>query len=223
MVARETSPSWDNRCVPADLVTVVGVVANGFGYATFHVDGSLRSAGDAGPGDYRAVQPAVVPIILEHDLELVVGKVTYLERDDRVLYAVGRVRRDVSGEGVLSFSPGWAGRRTGGKRLTGLRLEEVSLTRDPASVGVGRVWFLESRAAGGWPAGIRQVTLAELDAATLEAWYGQLIRSGAKDGGGLSAKTVTNTAGVLSVAFGDAVRLKLLRHNPAGRGAYTSA
>jgi integrase len=63
--------------------------------------------------------------------------------------------------------------------------------------------------------GIGQATLAELDAATLEAWYGRLVRSGGKDGGGLSAKTVANTAGVLSVALGDAVRLKLLRHNPA--------
>ena len=63
--------------------------------------------------------------------------------------------------------------------------------------------------------GIGQVKLSELDAATLEAWYGRLLVAGGNDGGGLSAKTVANTAGVLSVALADAVRLKLLRHNPA--------
>lgn len=60
-----------------------------------------------------------------------------------------------------------------------------------------------------------QVRLSELDTATLEAWYGRLLKSGGNNGRGLSAKTVANTAGVLSVALGDAVRLKLLRYNPA--------
>ena len=63
--------------------------------------------------------------------------------------------------------------------------------------------------------GIGQVKLSELDTATLEAWYGRLRRSGGNAGDGLSPKTVANTAGILSVALGDAVRLKLLRHNPA--------
>ena len=56
---------------------------------------------------------------------------------------------------------------------------------------------------------IGNAKLSALDTASLEAWYGRLIADG------LSAKTVANTAGVLSVALGDAVRLGKLRHNPA--------
>lgn len=63
--------------------------------------------------------------------------------------------------------------------------------------------------------GIGQIDLADLEAALLEAWYGRLLVSGGNKGQGLSAKTVANTAGVLSIALSDAVRLKLLRHNPA--------
>ncbi|MDP2292973.1 MAG: site-specific integrase [Actinomycetota bacterium] len=63
--------------------------------------------------------------------------------------------------------------------------------------------------------GIGRAKVAELDAATLERWYSSLIASGGRGGRGLSPKTVANTAGVLSVALGDAVRLKLLRYNPA--------
>lgn len=63
--------------------------------------------------------------------------------------------------------------------------------------------------------GIGQLKISELDGAILEAWYGRLLTSGARGGQPLSAKTVANTAGVLSVALSDAVRLKLLRHNPA--------
>lgn len=56
--------------------------------------------------------------------------------------------------------------------------------------------------------------LAELTTADLERWYASL--AGGADGSvGLSPKTVANTAGVLSAALSDAVRLKLLRHNPA--------
>ncbi len=58
------------------------------------------------------------------------------------------------------------------------------------------------------------VMLSALDAATLEAWYTRLTVSGGGRGKPLSAKTVANTAGVLSVALADAVRLKLLKHNP---------
>ena len=61
---------------------------------------------------------------------------------------------------------------------------------------------------------IGHVKLSELDAATLEAWYTRLLAGGGSTGQPLSAKTVANTAGVLSMALGDAVRLKLLRHNP---------
>jgi len=61
---------------------------------------------------------------------------------------------------------------------------------------------------------IGHVKLSELDAATIEAWYGRLLAAGSARGGPLSAKTVANTAGILSIALGDAVRLKLLRHNP---------
>jgi len=61
---------------------------------------------------------------------------------------------------------------------------------------------------------IGHVKLSELDAVTLEAWYTQLLTIGGSNGGRLSAKTVANIAGVLSAALSDAVRLKLLRHNP---------
>lgn len=54
------------------------------------------------------------------------------------------------------------------------------------------------------------VRLADLDARTLERWYQSLAVDK-----GLSPKTIANTAGVLSVALADAVRLRLLRHNPA--------
>jgi integrase len=57
--------------------------------------------------------------------------------------------------------------------------------------------------------------LAEITTAEIERWYASLVVAGGVDGRGLSPKTVANTAGVLSIALGDAVRLRLLRHNPA--------
>ena len=57
--------------------------------------------------------------------------------------------------------------------------------------------------------------LHRLDAASLEAFYGNLLRSGGRNGGPLAAKTVANTAGMLSIALADAVRLKVIPHNPA--------
>jgi hypothetical protein len=62
--------------------------------------------------------------------------------------------------------------------------------------------------------GIGHVKLSELDASTLEAWYGRLLAGGGVEGKALSAKTVANTAGVLSIALADAVRLNVLKHNP---------
>lgn len=62
---------------------------------------------------------------------------------------------------------------------------------------------------------IGDVQLSALDAAMLEHLYAQLIESGGENGRPLSAKTVANVAGVLSVALGDAVRLRLLPHNVA--------
>jgi integrase len=61
---------------------------------------------------------------------------------------------------------------------------------------------------------IGDVPLASLDAATLEHFYGRLLAEGGRDGGALSPKTVANAAGVLSIALADAVRLKLVQHNP---------
>ncbi len=55
--------------------------------------------------------------------------------------------------------------------------------------------------------------LAALDAATLEHFYARLL--GGEGCRPLSAKTVANTAGVLSIALADAVRLKLVPHNVA--------
>jgi integrase len=63
--------------------------------------------------------------------------------------------------------------------------------------------------------GLGHVALSALDAASIEAWYGSLRGSGGKDGRPLSAKTVACTAGVLHKALSDAVRLRLLRYNPA--------
>lgn len=63
--------------------------------------------------------------------------------------------------------------------------------------------------------GLGQKRLTDLDAATIEGWYAHLVTAGGRGGAPLSPKTVANTAGILSVALGDAVRLKLLRHNPA--------
>jgi len=64
-------------------------------------------------------------------------------------------------------------------------------------------------------AGIGDVKLATLDAATLEHFYSTLLARGGVKGRPLSPKTVANTAGVLSAALGDAVRLRLLPHNVA--------
>lgn len=63
--------------------------------------------------------------------------------------------------------------------------------------------------------GIGHVELSALDAATIEAWYTSLRRSGGRGGRPLSAKTVACVAGVLHKALSDAVRLRLLRYNPA--------
>lgn len=57
--------------------------------------------------------------------------------------------------------------------------------------------------------------LSSLDPARLEAFYGELLTKGGRGGKPLSAKTVTNTAGLLSSALGDAVRLRLVAHNVA--------
>ena len=59
------------------------------------------------------------------------------------------------------------------------------------------------------------VPLNRIDAAMLEAFYGDLLKSGGRNGAPLAAKTVANTAGLLSIALADAVRLKLIPHNPA--------
>ncbi len=59
------------------------------------------------------------------------------------------------------------------------------------------------------------VPLHRLDAASLEAFYGNLLKSGGRNGGPLAAKTVANTAGLLSIALADAVRLKVIPHNPS--------
>jgi integrase len=55
--------------------------------------------------------------------------------------------------------------------------------------------------------------LASLDAATLEHFYARLLSVGGEGGRPLSPKTVANTAGVLSIALADAVRLKIVPHN----------
>jgi integrase len=62
---------------------------------------------------------------------------------------------------------------------------------------------------------IGDVQLSMLDAATVEHLYATLLASGGKKGRPLAPKTVANTAGVLSIALRDAVRLKLLPHNVA--------
>ena len=49
----------------------------------------------------------------------------------------------------------------------------------------------------------------------LERLYAQLLTTGGKGGRALSAKTVANVAGVLSIALADAVALRLLPHNVA--------
>ena len=55
--------------------------------------------------------------------------------------------------------------------------------------------------------------LADLDASTIERLYAHLLTGGGAGGRYLSAKTVANTAGVLSIALGDAVRLNVVPHN----------
>jgi integrase len=57
--------------------------------------------------------------------------------------------------------------------------------------------------------------LSSLDAATLEHFYARLLAEGGRNASPLSPKTVANAAGVMSIALADAVRLKLLSHNPA--------
>jgi integrase len=63
--------------------------------------------------------------------------------------------------------------------------------------------------------GLGHARLTDLDAATIEGWYAHLATAGGRGGAPLSPKTVANVAGILSVALGDAVRLKMLRYNPA--------
>lgn len=62
---------------------------------------------------------------------------------------------------------------------------------------------------------IGDVQLTALDAATLQAFYAHLLSEGGEGGRPLSPKSVANAAGVLSIALGDAVRLKLLPYNVA--------
>ena len=62
---------------------------------------------------------------------------------------------------------------------------------------------------------IGAVRLSVLDVATVESMYARLLSSGGVGGRPLSAKTVANGAGVLSIALADAVRLRLLPHNVA--------
>lgn len=64
-------------------------------------------------------------------------------------------------------------------------------------------------------AGLGSVKLSELDAATVETFYLDLLRSGGRDGKPLSAKTVQCVGGVLHKALRDAVRLRKIRSNPA--------
>lgn len=64
-------------------------------------------------------------------------------------------------------------------------------------------------------ADLGHLKLATLDVATVEAFYGRLHTAGGRKGRPVSAKTVANVAGVLSVALGDAVRHRLLPHNVA--------
>jgi integrase len=62
---------------------------------------------------------------------------------------------------------------------------------------------------------IGDVQFSMLDTATIERLYATLLASGGEKGRSLAPKTVANTAGVLSIALRDAVRLKLLPHNVA--------
>jgi integrase len=62
---------------------------------------------------------------------------------------------------------------------------------------------------------IGEARLRDLDAARLEAFYADLVSGGGRGVAGLSPKTVTNVAGVLSVALGEAVRWNLISRNPA--------
>jgi integrase len=60
------------------------------------------------------------------------------------------------------------------------------------------------------------VRMRDLDAATLSTFYASLSTSGRRQaGGGLSAKTVRNVAGVLHAALADSRRFGLLARNPA--------
>jgi integrase len=64
------------------------------------------------------------------------------------------------------------------------------------------------------------VELCKVDAAMLDGFYGALFASGRTGvtgpaGSGLSTKTVRNVAGLLHKAFRDAVRWRLIAHNPA--------
>ena len=78
-------------------------------------------------------------------------------------------------------------------------------------------WAGGSRRAGrerGRP-WLGETKLAALDAARLESFYAALLAGGGKNGRPLSAKSVRNVAGVLSIALADAVWLRVLPHNPA--------
>jgi integrase len=80
-----------------------------------------------------------------------------------------------------------------------------------ASTALGYTKLVASRIL---PA-LGDVPLSRIDAALLEAFYGDLVKGGGRDGKPLAAKTVAKTAGLLSIALADAVRLKLIAFNPA--------
>ena len=80
-----------------------------------------------------------------------------------------------------------------------------------ASTALGYEKLIASRivpALGGIP-------LHRIDASLLEVFYSNLLKGGGRNAGPLAAKTVANTAGLLSIALADAVRLKVIPYNPS--------
>jgi HK97 family phage prohead protease len=130
-------------------IIVSGVVASPDGYCAWDIatgdtseDGTLRARRHRiwrhdPPEAYAAEQPARIPVLIDHRAGQEVGEVLHLERRHGQLYAVAEV--DLDYEDVQGMDLRWSSGTVGTTRP--LRIRELSLTAEPASVGLPPVKF----------------------------------------------------------------------------------
>lgn len=153
----------DNDKVNTTPLYAIGVAVTRTGdYTHEWADGSLRRVGECKPADYATRQPDVVPVLLDHQTDLCCGRVVYLERASTIV-AVAEVNPAVRSEADrLYFSPGFKAQTRYRSathdfdyvNYTAARLEELSLTPDPATTNLGPVWFVDRLSDTGLPFGI---------------------------------------------------------------------